>query len=392
MKVLYCNPIFLDYRLPFYKRLNELFDGNFYVMYSTTRYKMRHNEHLLKQIPEVLGRNALPFENEKLFNTYEMSFKRYNGEKGKRIPITKGLYRSIKNIKPDVLITEGFFQWTPLLVLYFFIHRTPIFMGYERTCHTERNTKWIMNLYRKIINLFVTGYLVNGNETKRYLLQLGIKEENIFITGMSADSTLLKAGIASMTDDEKESLNCKFGKCIKYLFVGQLVERKGAKYLLQAWRQHIKKHPDDSLILLGDGPLAPALKDSFGDMRSVHFLGKIPYQEVYKYYGIADVFVLPTLEDNWSLVVPEAMSCGLPVATSIYNGCHPELVKRDANGITFDTYDIQSIADALEYFHHHDLKTMGQASIELEKPFNTENCAQREYDAIIRSLDKKTGK
>lgn len=64
MKVLYCNPIFLDYRLPFYKRLNELFDGNFYVMYSTTRYKMRHNEHLLKQIPEVLGRNALPFENE----------------------------------------------------------------------------------------------------------------------------------------------------------------------------------------------------------------------------------------------------------------------------------------------------------------------------------------
>ena len=139
-----------------------------------------------------------------------------------------------------------------------------------------------MNLYRKIINLFVTGYLVNGNETKRYLLQLGIKEENIFITGMSADSTLLKAGIASMTDDEKESLNCKFGKCIKYLFVGQLVERKGAKYLLQAWRQHIKKHPDDSLILLGDGPLAPALKDSFGDMRSVHFLGKIPYQEVYK--------------------------------------------------------------------------------------------------------------
>ena len=75
MKVLYCNPIFLDYRLPFYKRLNELFDGNFYVMYSTTRYKMRHNEHLLKQIPEVLGRNALPFENEKLFNTYEMSFK-----------------------------------------------------------------------------------------------------------------------------------------------------------------------------------------------------------------------------------------------------------------------------------------------------------------------------
>ena len=60
-------------------------------------------------------------QNEKLFfNTYEMSFKRYNGEKGKRIPITKGLYRSIKNIKPDVLITEGFFQWDTITSPIFF--------------------------------------------------------------------------------------------------------------------------------------------------------------------------------------------------------------------------------------------------------------------------------
>lgn len=62
MKVLYCNPIFLDYRLPFYKRLVELFDGDFHVMYSTVRYKLRHNEHLLQQIPDVLGKNALPLK------------------------------------------------------------------------------------------------------------------------------------------------------------------------------------------------------------------------------------------------------------------------------------------------------------------------------------------
>ena len=95
---------------------------------------------------------------------------------------------------------------------------------------------------------------------------------------------------------------------------------------------------------------------------------------------------------NWSLVIPEAMACGLPVATSIYNGCYSELIKEDVNGTIFDPLKNDSMLKALEYFHHHDLKAMGQASIELEKPFNTENCAQREYDAIIRSLDKKTGK
>ena len=76
------------------------------------------------------------------------------------------------------------------------------------------------------------------------------------------------------------------------------------------------------------------------------------------------------------------MSCGLPVATSIYNGCHPELVKEGCNGITFDTYKQETIVSALDYFHHHNLSELGKCSIELEKEFNTENCAIREYEAI----------
>ena len=50
-------------------------------------------------------------------------------------------------------------------------------------------------------------------------------------------------------------------------------------------------------------------------------------QELYKYYALCDVFIMPTLEDNWCLVIPEAMACGKPVACSIYNGGHYELVQ-----------------------------------------------------------------
>lgn len=79
------------------------------------------------------------------------------------------------------------------------------------------------------------------------------------------------------------------------------------------------------------------------------------------------------------------MGCGLPVATSIYNGCYPELIHEDKNGTIFDTFKQDSIIRALEFFHNKDLKKMGRLSIELEKPFNTENCAQREYKAIIEN-------
>lgn len=80
------------------------------------------------------------------------------------------------------------------------------------------------------------------------------------------------------------------------------------------------------------------------------------------------------------------MACGLPVATSIYNGCHPELVHNDKNGIAFDTFSQEAIIDALDYFHHVDLKRMGGNSIEIEKTFNTDNSAKREYKGILKGL------
>lgn len=390
MKILYANPIFLDYRLPFYKKLNELFNGEFYILYSTKRYKGRF-ESLLNKIPQVMGTNAIPFEKEFLFDTYERSFKRYNTEKGKKIPFTLGLIRTIRKVKPDIIITEGFYQWTPLIILYHIIYNVPVLMGYERTLHTERNNSIFKTIHRKLTDLFIDGYLVNGSETKKYLLSIGIDNRKIYVGGMSADSSGLKKAIMDMSLDEKIKLKNKYinNKGLIFLFSGQIVERKGVKYLLRAWIEHIKKWQDDALVLIGTGYQIDELRELYSNEKSIHFLGRIPYEEVYKYYAIADVFILPTIEDNWSLVIPEAMACGLPVTTSIYNGCYPELVKEGVNGITFDTFNQKTIINALDYFHHINLLEFGKQSIELEKPFNTDNSTRRTYDAIYDIYNKK---
>ena len=390
MKVLYANPIFLDYRLPFYKRLNELFEGNFYVIYSEARYKNRFDK-LYAHIPEVMGHNAIPFRGEKLYNTYERSFKKYNTERGKKIPFTRGLIRAMWKINPDVLITEGFFQWTPLVILYSILRHKPVFMGYERTCHTERNAGLLKKWHRKFTNLFIKGYLVNGSETTKYLKSLGVSEEKICVGGMSADSEGLVNAIKNFPEQGKKDFIRRYKRKegLIYLFSGQIVERKGVKYLLAAWTEHIKQHTNDTLVLIGYGDLYDRFKAQYSDEPSIFLEGRVDYDDVYKYYAIADVFVLPTIEDNWSLVIPEAMACGLPIATSIYNGCYPELVKKDINGITFDTFKQESIVEALEYFHHKDLNVLGRNSIKLEKPFNTYNCAQREYEAIITAVNRQ---
>lgn len=147
---------------------------------------------------------------------------------------------------------------------------------------------------------------------------------------MSADSKGLTSSINLLAPEDKNNFKSLYNKNkgLIYLFSGQIVKRKGLEYLLNAWEKHIKVHSDDNLIIIGFGDLYSPLKDKYKEYKSIFFKGRIEYNEVYKYYAIADVFILPTIEDNWSLVIPEAMACGLPVATSIYNGCYPELVKK----------------------------------------------------------------
>lgn len=394
MKVLYCNPVFFEYRLPFYKELLRLFKGNFYVMYSPMRMRICGKEAFPDKIKEELGENALPLFSDHVFDTYSKGFDRMPDiERGKRIPFTFGLMRAIHKVKPDVLITEGYFQWTPLVILYASIFRIPLYMGYERTPHTERNASLLKTLHRKLTNKFISGFLVNGSETKKYLMSIGVEECRIFIGGMSADSIDLKKKLQKFKESESIyhdfknqiiNINGQFEqpKGLTYLFSGRISILKGVDHLLKAWEKHQLQYSNDHLILIGHGDKYDEYSNKYKTNPSIHLIGKVDYNKIHKYYAIADIFILPTLTDNWSLVIPEAMACGLPVATSIYNGCHTELVKEGKNGTTFDTFDQDSIIRALDYFHHQNLAEMGKCSIELEKEFDTEHCAYRVYKAL----------
>lgn len=387
MKVLYCNPSFWEYRLPFYAELNRLFNGDFHVVYSTKRYFGAH-VNMLPKIKNVLGENAHPYENEWLYvrETHSMKIK---DETYHAIPLSLGLLTIIRKIKPDVLITEGFFQWTPFVQLYGWFFRVPVFVGYERTLYTERHNSIFKTFLRKLQDKSIAGYLVNGTETKKYLLSLGISEEKIFVGGMSADSTGLRASIKKWAIEEKQNFKSKYissNTGLIFLFTGQMILRKGVNYLLNAWVKHTQLYPDDKLVLVGGGVFFERWKKEYSEYSSVIFEGTVAYDEIYKYYAIADVYILPTIEDNWSLVVPEAMACGLPVATSIYNGCHVELIQDGENGFVFDTFNQESITNVLAKFHYMDLKKMGDKSILIEKNFNTEACAKREYEAILKTL------
>ena len=380
MKVLYAIPIFLDYRIPLFKRLNELFNGDFSILYSPKRYQRRFPE-LLYKINETIPDIVHEFNGDNVFNTYTKSFSKFS-YKGKNITFTFGLIRKLIKMSPEMVITEGFLGWTPFILLYCVFFRRKLIVHYERTSHTERNTPWYITLQRKLFNSFINAYLVNGTETKNYLLSIGVQEYKIHLAGMSADTKIAEI-VSKQSKLDLKKIGEKFHKNtngLLYLYVGRISEAKGADRLIKAWKKHSTKYPNDYLIMAGDGELLDDYKEI--EISNMNLLGRVNYDSIYELYAIADVFVIATMQDNWSLVVPEAMSCGIPVATSIYNGCHTDLVIEGKTGFTFDSIHEQEIIDVLEKFHYCDLKEMGKAAIEIEKKFGIEATANRIYSAL----------
>ena len=98
---------------------------------------------------------------------------------------------------------------------------------------------------------------------------------------------------------------------------------------------------------------------------------------------------MPTLEDNWSLVVSEAMACGLPILCSCYNGCYPELIEPGGNGWIFDPLDETDTYSALHrcVVNRSRLPQMGVRSQEIVAKYTPENAAKAILEACRIALE-----
>ena len=385
MKILWISPWFGNYRIPVYDQLNKLCKGNFYLICS----KENTSDLVRRKLKDTLGTNAIIMSGEKRMTIgNEVSDFANSALVIKKQP---GLYKAIKDVNADIIITEGFGGWAPAGLRYVMIHRKKLCMFYERTAYVERRSPKWRSLYRRIVGIPVKYFLINGTLTEEYLNEgLGFKHTPKIKGCMSADSFGLAQAVSSFSKEQKENLKkvLKLNPGLTFLFVGQMVERKGIRELLDVWNRHIQKYPQDNLIVIGKGVLEEKLRQQYASEGSVHILGAIHYDLLYQYYAICDVFIMPTLEDNWCLVIPEAMACGKPVACSIYNGGHYELVQDGINGYKFDPLNSDSILKTLDKFHHTDLSKMGVASREIESNFTPDKAAQRIYEACRKVYGK----
>jgi glycosyltransferase involved in cell wall biosynthesis len=131
---------------------------------------------------------------------------------------------------------------------------------------------------------------------------------------------------------DRECINDKCPECKNekiVLFLSRLHPIKGVENLIEAWAevQHdpgtaITKTRDNWILLIagsGENKYVESLKkqvEKFGLAEKVRFFGLVLGEEKIKLMKSADIFVLPTKDENFGIVVAEALACAVPVITT----------------------------------------------------------------------------
>jgi len=133
--------------------------------------------------------------------------------------------------------------------------------------------------------------------------------------------------------------------------VSRMVPRKGQDTLIKAWPQVRAQLPDARLLLVGDGPYAPALKrlaERLGIGGEVIFTGPVPWPELPGYYDAADVFAMPCRTrragldvEGLGIVYLEASATGLPVIGGDSGGA-PDAILAGESG--YVVHDVAGVA------------------------------------------------
>ena len=178
------------------------------------------------------------------------------------------------------------------------------------------------------------------------------------------------------------------------LYVGRLSEEKRPFDLLQAYESVAL--PDKSLLIAGDGYLRESLQDyvSEHDLDGVKLFGFQNRESILKFYAVADVLVLPSIQETWVIVVSEALCFGLPAIVSDQVGSGMDLVSHGWNGFKYAGVDVEALASHIKFLAELPMEerlAMGANSYTIIQDWSQRNLAETLEQYLNLVCDQPAG-
>lgn len=291
----------------------------------------------------------------------------------RQIFITHGVGKALKRINPDIVVSMEYNPTSIQAVAWCKKRKIPYVSHTDGTLLSEKNIGKLQRLFRKYVIKNATCFIASSTKAKEKVLFYGINKP-IYISYISAD---LDKYYYYKNNSKNKQIIC----------VGSLIRRKGIDLLLDAMAE---LDIDVHAVIVGAGYELESLKEQakrLGVDKKVEFVGYKQREEVQKLYMESDLFILPTREDCYGLVILEAMACSLPVIASKYADGSYDLIQDGVDGYIVDPENpVEFAASIKRVFIENKENILGQNAFNDAKKFDFKRVSVEYINAIKFAL------
>lgn len=288
----------------------------------------------------------------------------------KRKKHKKAIAKVLNDINPDVIISTGTSEKNFLPNIR--LNSTPIFI---REIHNQKGYRLLhaRSLFEKIMAIIGNWYDYSWNINKYDQIVVLTNEDKELNWKNNSKVSVISNPVTFDTNIKTAPLTNK-----KIITAGRLVHQKNYKSLINAWKIVNQKHPDWRLEIWGDGALKNELSkqiNTLGLNNKVLLMGYI--NDIISRMLQASGCVLSSLYEGISLVLIEAMSCGLPIVSYACQCGPKDLIEHGKNGFLCEVNDETKLAEYIcSIIEDEKLRIkMGQASKKKSEEFSIEKIA-----------------
>lgn len=263
------------------------------------------------------------------------------------------LYHKISNSRYKLIHLSGWGGRLLFVLVICWLYHIPVVMTSDTTLRK------ILPLWKTFIKAIFYPLLFRipkfllpaGSRQAEYFRYYGVKDTRIQVAKMTVDVAGFMKRCSELGEKGRNTTRANLGffeSDIIFIFVGRLVEIKGIRNLLSSFDRLSVRYSNTRLLFVGEGPLYDEIIKASEKNHSIKYTGRLDQDGVIEMLHASDVAVLTSVQEQWGIVVNEAMSAGLPIIATDMVGCVDDLIFDGVTGRVVEADNPLALTSAMQ--------------------------------------------